>query len=86
MKTPVFSSAAARSSVFFAGGLADVLPHLVRLDPLDELVLRCEHEEGRAEERVRARREDGDVLTPLVDPEDDLGAFATGRSSSAAAT
>ena len=35
-----------------------------------------EHEERRAEERVRTRREDGDVDVLLLDPEDDLGALA----------
>ena len=38
-------------------------------------MLWCEHEERRAEERVRPRREDGDVLVELVDAEEDLGAL-----------
>ena len=56
-------------------GVADVRLHLLRLDPRDELVLGREHEERRPEERVRPRREDGDVLAPLLDPEVDLGAL-----------
>ena len=45
-------------------------------DPLDERVLGREHEEGRAVQRVRPRREDGDVGVELLDAEDDLGALA----------
>ena len=34
-----------------------------------------EHEERRAEQRVGPRREDGDVLAELLDPEEDLAAL-----------
>ena len=75
MKTPVFSVACARSSVFFAAGAPDVVANLVGVDPRDELVLGREHEERRAVQRVGARREDRDVLVQLLDPEQDLGAL-----------
>ena len=51
---------------------ANVVAHLLRLDPGDELVLRSEHEERRAVERVRAGREHGHVLVQALDPEEDL--------------
>ena len=54
---------------------AHVLAYLVGIDPRDELVLGREDEEGRAVERVGPRREDGDVLVQLLDPEEDLGAL-----------
>jgi hypothetical protein len=41
----------------------------------DERMLRREHEERRAEERVRPRREDRDLLVEPVDLKADLGAF-----------
>ena len=44
-------------------------------EPLDQRVLGREDEERRAEERVRAGREDGHVLVELLDPEGDLGAL-----------
>jgi hypothetical protein len=61
-------------------GAAHVLSQLVCVlgaldDPLDERMLGRQHEERRAEERVGPRREDGNVLVELVDPEQDLGAF-----------
>ena len=57
-----------------------VLEHLVGLRrPLDQLrdqlVLGREDEEGRAEDRVRPRRENRHVDVQLLDPEDDLGAL-----------
>ena len=54
---------------------AHVVAHLVGVDARHELVLGREDEEGRAVERVRARREDGDVLVELLDPELDLRAL-----------
>ncbi len=61
-------------------GAADVLVDLAGAvgalgDACDELVLGRQHEERRAEERVRARREHRHVLVQLLDPELDLGAF-----------
>jgi hypothetical protein len=56
-------------------GAADVRLDVLRLDPGDEVVLGCDDEVGRAEERVRPGREDGHVLAPLLDPEVDLSAF-----------
>jgi hypothetical protein len=54
---------AARSSVFFADALhvRANSSRSARQRLLDELVLGREHEERRAEERVRARREHGHV-------------------------
>ncbi len=62
------------------GGSGDVVAQRVGLGRaleqlLDERVLRSEHEERRAVERVGTRREDGDVLVELGDPELDLGAL-----------
>jgi hypothetical protein len=61
-------------------GLADVVADLVAsrgpLDQrVDERMLGSEHEEGRAEDRVRPRREDLDVDVELVDAEKQLGAL-----------
>ena len=60
--------------------MRDVLEHLglVWRSPdelVDEPVLGREHEEGRPEQRVRARREDGDVDPELRDPEHDVGSL-----------
>ena len=79
MKTPVFSSRAARSSLFgrgVAGVGADLVAVLGALsEPLDQRVLGRQHEERRAEEGVGPRREDGNVLVELLDPEEDLAAL-----------
>ena len=71
----------ARSTAEPGRRAADVLEHLLLVRrPRDELgderVLRREHEERRAEERVGPRREDRDRRSSeLLDPEDDLGAL-----------
>ena len=58
--------------------LVDISPHgggrVAAVDQLlDRRVLRGEHEEGGAEERVGARREDGEVEVDLLAVEDGLG-------------
>ena len=59
------------------GGATNVVADVVRVDSRDELVLGREHEERRAVQRVRPRREDGDVLVELLDAEEDLRALRT---------
>ena len=56
-------------------GPAHVVANLVGVDSGDELVLGRQDEERRAVERVGARREDGNVLVQLLDPEEDLRAL-----------
>ena len=58
-------------------GPAHVVANLVGVDSGDELVLGSEDEERRAVQRVRASREDRDVLVELLDPEEDLRALRT---------
>ncbi len=58
-------------------GALHVLAHFIGRDPLDQRVLRCEHEERGAEERVGSGCEDGDVDVELLDPEHDLGTLRT---------
>ena len=56
-------------------GLLRVRLNLLVRDALDERMLRRQHEERRAEQRVRPRREDGHVLVQLVDAKEDLRAL-----------
>src|SRR5205814_8514413 len=56
-------------------GVACVGLRLVARVLRDERVLGGDDEEGGAEERVGARREDSHVLLGLLDPEEDLGAL-----------
>src|SRR5436190_11011638 len=56
-------------------GVARVVLRLLARVRLDERMLGSDDEEGRAEQRVGARREDGDVLAGLVDAEQDLGSL-----------
>ena len=56
-------------------GVARVLLRLVARVRVDERMLRREDEERRAEQRVGARREDGDVVARLLDAEEDFGAL-----------
>src|SRR5207248_4184372 len=61
-------------------GAAHVVAQLLRVrraldQPLDERMLGREHEERRAEERVRPCREDGQFDVELIDAEEDLGAL-----------
>ena len=80
MKTPVFSSAEARCSTRSTTACETYSPSSASFgvrstSELDERVLGREHEEGRAEEGVRPRREDRDVDVELVDAEEQLGAL-----------
>ncbi len=56
-------------------GVAGVLLRLLARVRRDERVLGREDEEGGAEERVGARGEDRDVVSGLLDAEEDLGAL-----------
>ena len=56
-------------------GVARVRLRLLARVRLDERMLGRDDEEGRAEQRVRARREDRDVEVEVVDAEEDLGAL-----------
>ena len=55
--------------------MARILLRLVARVRVDERMLGSDDEERRTEKRVGARREDGDVVARLLDPEENLGAL-----------